>query len=131
MSATSSGRVRDDLLGREGYLVVLIMTIVVVVVIPIDATYRGGGIVTVAAIGLLVFTTMSRSKVSHRLRVASAVVIAISFVLAVVVTVTNNRAEARQPHVARGHLRRDLHGDDRPVLPGHPAPRLHPPAHHA
>jgi hypothetical protein len=88
------GRVRDDLLGRDGYLIVLIMTLVVVVVIPIDASFRGGGIVTVSAIGLLVFTAMSRSKVSHRLRVAAVVVIAISFVLAIVVTITSDRSEA-------------------------------------
>jgi hypothetical protein len=81
------GRLRDDLLGRDGYLIVLVMTIVVVVAIPIDASYWGGGIVTVAAIGLLVLTAMSRSKVSHRLRVASGVVIAISFVLAATYTV--------------------------------------------
>ena len=49
-----------------------------------------------AAIGLLVFTTMSRSKVSHRLRVASAVLIAIAFVLAIIVTVTDDAAEARK-----------------------------------
>ena len=89
------GRMRDDLLGRDGYLIVLVMTILVVIVIPIDATYRGGGIMTVAAIGLLVFTTMSRSKVSHRLRVASGVVIALSFVLAIIVTITNDATEAR------------------------------------
>ena len=89
------GRLRDDLLGREGYLIVLLMTILVVILIPIDDDFRGGGIVTVAALGLLVFTTMSRSHVSHTLRVASAVVIAMSFVLAIVVTVTNDAAEAR------------------------------------
>src|SRR4051794_35911771 len=89
------GRMRDDLLGRDGYLVVLVMTILVVVAIPIDAAFRGGGIVTVSAIGLLVFTTMSRSKVSHRLRVASGVVIAISFALAIGVTITDNASEAR------------------------------------
>ncbi len=89
------GRIRDDLLGRDGYLIVLVMTIVVVIAIPIDATFRGGGIVTVTAIGLLVFTAMSRSKVSHRLRVASAVVIVISFVLAVTVTVTGDQPESR------------------------------------
>ena len=92
----SVGRMRNDLLGREGYLIVLIMTIVVVVAIPIDAAYRGGGIVTVAAIGMLVFTTMSRSKVSRRLRVASAVLIAVAFVLAIVLTVTDDAAEARK-----------------------------------
>jgi hypothetical protein len=90
------GRVRQDLTGREGYLIVLVMTIVVVVAIPIDAAYRGGGIITVTAIGLLVLTTMSRSKVSHGLRVASAIVIALSFVLAIVVTITNDAAEADQ-----------------------------------
>lgn len=88
------GRLRVDLLGRDGYLIVLLMTILVVIVIPIDAAYRGGGIVTVAAIGLLVFTAMSRSKVSHPLRVASAIVIAISMVLAIIVTVTDDKAEA-------------------------------------
>src|SRR6476646_2491861 len=90
------GHVRDDLLGREGYLIVLIMTIVVVVAIPIDAAYRGGGIVTVAALGMLVFTTMSRAKVSHRLRVASGVLIAVAFLLAIVLTVTDDTAEARK-----------------------------------
>lgn len=89
-------RIRDDLLGREGYLIVLIMTIVVVVAIPIDAAYRGGGIVTVGAIGMLVLTTMSRSKVSHGLRVASGVLIAVAFVLAIVLTVTDDTAEARK-----------------------------------
>lgn len=90
------GRIRDDVMGREGYLIVLIMTIVVVVAIPIDAAYRGGGIVTVAAIGLLVFITMSRSKVSHRLRVGSAVLIGVALVLAIVLTVTDDAAEARK-----------------------------------
>ncbi len=91
-----AGHVLDDVMGREGYLIVLVMTIVVVVAIPIDAAYRGGGIVTVAAIGMLVFTTMSRSKVSHRLRVASAVLIAIAFALAIVLTVTDDAVEARR-----------------------------------
>jgi len=89
------GRMRDDLLGRDGYLIVLVMTILVVIVIPIDAAYRGGGITTVSAIGLLVFTTMSRSKVSHRLRVASSIVIAVSFALAIAFTITNDAAEAQ------------------------------------
>ena len=90
------GRIRDDLLGREGYLIVLVMTILVVVLIPIDAAFRGGGVVTVAAIGLLVFTTMSRSKVSHGLRLASAALIGIAFVLAIVLTATDDTAEARK-----------------------------------
>jgi hypothetical protein len=90
------GHLHDDLMGREGYLIVLIMTIVVVVAIPIDAAYRGGGIMTVAAIGMLVFTTMSRSKVSHTLRVVSGVLIAVALLLAIILTVTDDAAEARK-----------------------------------
>ncbi len=90
------GHLRDDLMGREGYLIVLIMTIMVVVAIPIDTAYRGGGIVTVAAIGMLVLTTMSRSRVSHTLRVASGVLIAIAFMLAIALTATDDAAEARK-----------------------------------
>jgi hypothetical protein len=90
------GRVRDDVLGREGYLIVLVMTILVVVAVPIDSEYRGGGIATASAVGLLVFTTMSRARVSHRLRVAAAVVIAGSFALAIAVTISDNRGEVHQ-----------------------------------
>jgi len=75
---------RDDLLGGDGFLVVLMLTILAVIVIPIDNAFRGGSVVTMLTTGLLVLTALSRSKVSTRLRIIGAVIVAVSVVLAAV-----------------------------------------------
>ena len=82
---------REDLLGRDGYLVVLILTLLTVVIIPIDEGYRGGSIVTSLVLGLLVLTTMTRSHVSNRLRWAALAVVVASVVLAVATAIHGRR----------------------------------------
>jgi len=68
------GVLRRDLLSRDGYLVVLIMVLLTVVMIAIDDSYTGGAVVSALMLGLLVLTTLSRSHVSHTLRVFGGVV---------------------------------------------------------
>jgi hypothetical protein len=80
-------RLRADLMGGDGYLSVLLLTLVTVVVIPIDENFRGGGVATATVLGLLVLVTMTRSKVSNLLRRISVVVVAASVLLAMYVTV--------------------------------------------
>jgi Ion channel len=74
---------RQDLLGRDGYLVVLILTLVSMVAIPIDEEFRGGSVLTAVILGLLVTVTMSRSRVPGWTRRLAAVVVSFSVALAV------------------------------------------------
>jgi voltage-gated potassium channel Kch len=78
---------REDLLGGDGFLVVLVLTIVAVIVIPIDNAFRGGSIVTMLTTGLLVLITLSRSKVSSRVRMVGLAMVAASVVIAVVAAI--------------------------------------------
>jgi voltage-gated potassium channel Kch len=65
---------RRDLLSRDGYLAVLIMVLLTVIMVAIDDSYTGGAVVSAFVLGLLVLTTLSRSHVSHTLRVFGGVV---------------------------------------------------------
>ncbi len=65
---------RRDLISRDGYLIVLIMVLLTVVMIAVDDAYTGGQVVSAVMLALLVLTTLSRSHVSHTLRVFGAVV---------------------------------------------------------
>jgi len=65
---------RRDLISRDGYLIVLIMVLLTVIMIAIDDSFRGGQVVSALMLGLLVLTTLSRSHVSHTLRLFGAVV---------------------------------------------------------
>ncbi len=65
---------RRDLLSRDGYLIVLIMVLLTVVMIAVDDAFTGGQVVSAVMLALLVLTTLSRSHVSHTLRVFGGVV---------------------------------------------------------
>ena len=73
---------REDLFGSDGYLVVLILTLLSVVVIPIDETFRLGPIVTALVLGLLVLVTLTRSQVHPMIRKVGLVVVIMSVALA-------------------------------------------------
>ena len=81
---------RSDLLGRDGYLSVLVMTIATMIVIPVGLLFRGGALLVSGSIALLVLTAMSRSKVNHLLRIISGVVTGSVVVVAVYVTITGD-----------------------------------------
>jgi hypothetical protein len=59
---------RQDLLGRDGYLSVLLMTIVTMVAVPLGQVFRGGSVLISFCIALLVLTVMTRAKVRRVLR---------------------------------------------------------------
>ncbi len=79
---------RQDLLGRDGYLSVLLMTIVTMVVIPIGQLFRGGTVMISVSIALLVGTAMSRSRVRHTLRYIALTITVGVVLLALYVDVT-------------------------------------------
>ncbi|HEY5154037.1 MAG TPA: ion channel [Acidimicrobiales bacterium] len=81
---------RSDLLGRDGYLSVLVMTIVTMIVIPLGLLFRGGALLVSVSIALLVLTAMSRSKVNHLLRIISGAVTGSVVVVALYVTITGD-----------------------------------------
>ena len=54
---------RQDLLGREGYLSVLLMVIVTMVAVPVGLLFRGGAVLVSLCIAMLVVTVMSRALV--------------------------------------------------------------------
>ena len=59
---------RHDLMGRDGYLSVLLMTIVTMVAVPVGQLFRGGSVLVSFCIALLVLTAMSRSRVRRAVR---------------------------------------------------------------
>ena len=75
---------RDDLLGGDGFLVVLLLTIAAVILIPIDGAFRGGAIVSTVVGALLVLTTLSRSRVSTKFRVIGGIIVGLSVTLALI-----------------------------------------------
>jgi voltage-gated potassium channel Kch len=75
---------KRDLVSRDGYLVVLIMVVLTVVMLAVDDSYTGGAVVSAAVMGLLVLITLSRSHVSHTLRLFGAFVTGTALVCAVV-----------------------------------------------
>lgn len=79
---------RADLLGRDGYLSVLLMTIVTMVVIPLGLLFRGGALLVSASVALLVVTAMSRSQVRRGLRGVSIVITGSVVVLSLIGTIT-------------------------------------------
>jgi voltage-gated potassium channel Kch len=81
---------RADLLGRDGYLGVLVMTIVTMIIIPLGLLFRGGSLVISLSIALLVLTAMSRSRVKRGLRMVSLVITCSVVVMAFIVTVTGD-----------------------------------------
>ncbi len=82
---------RQDLLGRDGYLGVLIMTIVTMVAIPIGLVFRGGTLLVSLSIALLVVTAMSRSKVKRGLRIVAMVTTGSVVVISLIATVTGDK----------------------------------------
>jgi hypothetical protein len=82
---------RDDLLGRDGYLAVLILTVLTMVAIPIDDKFRGGSIVTAVILGALVLVTMTRSQVPQWLRTLTLTIVIVSLAVAVGQTVQGVR----------------------------------------
>jgi voltage-gated potassium channel Kch len=86
---------RRDLLGSDGYLVVLILTIVSVVMIPIDETFRLGPVVTALVLGLLVLVTLTRSHVKPWLRKVGLVVVTMSVALAAVAAIQGHTADTQ------------------------------------
>ena len=92
---------RQDLLGRDGYLSVLLMTIVTMVAIPMGQLFRGGAVLISFCIALLVGISMSRSRVNRALRYIALVVTISVVALAIYVDATGarfdpNHAEAVQ-----------------------------------
>ncbi len=81
---------RRDLLSRDGYLIVLIMVLLTVVVIAVDDAYTGGQVVSAMMLALLVLTTLSRSHVSHTLRVFGAVVTGTTVIIAIAAALTGH-----------------------------------------
>ncbi len=79
---------RDDVVSRDGYLIVLVMVLLTIIVIPIDDDFTGGVVVTAGMLALLVLTTLSRSHVSHTLRVIGSVVTGGSLLAAVLVVLS-------------------------------------------
>ena len=65
---------RDDLVSRDGYMIVLIMLLVTIIAIPIGDDFRWGQVVNAAVLALLVITTLSRSHVTRRRRIFGAIV---------------------------------------------------------
>ena len=55
---------RKDLVGADGYLTVLLLTVLLLVLIPIDETFRAGPLVNSLVLGLLVLVTLTRSQLS-------------------------------------------------------------------
>jgi hypothetical protein len=88
------GTLRRDLLGRDGYLVVLILTVVAMLAIPIDEEFRGGAVVTSVILGALVVVTMTRSQVPQWLRNLTLAVVAVSVAVAMTETVQGIHATA-------------------------------------
>jgi voltage-gated potassium channel Kch len=74
----------DDIVSRDGYLIVLIMMIVTIVTIPIGDDFTWGQVLNAVVVALLVLTTLSRSHVARWLRIFGAVVTvaAIGFAIA-------------------------------------------------
>jgi len=92
MAEEAFDTLRDDLLGSDGYLVVLLLTILSVIMIPIDETFRIGPIVTTLVLGLLVIVTLTRSKVRPWQRKLGLVVVLLSVVLATALAVDGRSA---------------------------------------
>lgn len=86
---------RQDLMGSDGYLVVLILTILSLIMIPIDETFRLGPVVTALVLGLLVLVTLTRSHVSPLLRKVGLVVVTASVGLAVIITAQGHPATTK------------------------------------
>ena len=74
----------DDLVSRDGYLVVLIMVLLTIVVTPIGDDFAGGAVLNAVMLALLVLTTLSRSHVRRGVRIFGAVVTLSAIVLAVI-----------------------------------------------
>jgi voltage-gated potassium channel Kch len=83
---------RHDLMGSDGYFVVLMLTILSLVMIPIDETFRLGPVVTAFLLGLLVLVTLTRSHVHPLLRKMGIVVVGTSVVLAVIIVTQGHPA---------------------------------------
>jgi len=81
---------RDDLLGRDGYLSVLLMTIVTMVAIPVGLLFRGGPLLVSLCIAMLVLTAMSRSKVRRSLRNVAVVTTGSVVILALITDITGD-----------------------------------------
>jgi Ion channel len=75
---------RDDIVSRDGYLVVLIMMIVTILAIPIGDEFGWGQVLNAAVLAMLVLTTLSRSHVSRTLRLMGAVVTIAAIILALI-----------------------------------------------
>jgi hypothetical protein len=88
-------RLRDDVFGRDGYIGVLIMTLVTMVAIPLDLTFRGGALVSSLCIVALVVIAMSRSKVPRRLTLISFVVTGSVVGVSLLVTIAGQRLDER------------------------------------
>jgi voltage-gated potassium channel Kch len=84
---------RADIVSREGYLIVLIMVLLTIVVIPIGDDFTGGQILSATMLALLVLTTLSRSHVSHALRVAGFFVTVGAVLAATLIVITGKTAE--------------------------------------
>jgi voltage-gated potassium channel Kch len=89
---------RQDLLSRDGYLIVLVMVLLTIIVIPIDDDFTGGQVVTAGMLALLVLTTLSRSHVSHSLRVIGAVITGGTVLAAVLVLLSGKSAVIGTAH---------------------------------
>ena len=87
-------RLRDDLTGSDGYLVVLLLTIVSVIMIPVDDGLRVGPIITAVVLGLLVIVTLTRSQVRPWQRKIGLAVVTMSIVVATAVVIDGRSATA-------------------------------------
>ena len=92
--ARCSSVLRRDLVSRDGYLIVLIMVLLTVIMIAIDDSFRGGQVVSAFMLGLLVLTTLSRSHVSHTLRLFGAVVTGGAVAAAIAADISGHTASA-------------------------------------
>jgi len=91
---------RDDLTGSDGYLVVLLLTILSVIMIPIDDGFRVGPIITTLVLGLLVIVTLTRSQVGPWQRKIGLAVVTMSIVVATALVIDGRSATAA---AARDH----------------------------
>ncbi len=73
----------QDVVDRDGYLIVLIMVLLTIVVTPIGDDFTGGAVLNAVMLALLVLTTLSRSHVSRGVRIFGAVVTLSAIVVAV------------------------------------------------
>jgi hypothetical protein len=81
---------RRDIISRDGYLIVLIMVLLTVVMIAVDDAYTGGQVVSAVMLALLVLTTLSRSHVSHTLRVFGGVVTGTAVIVSIAAALTGH-----------------------------------------